>query len=188
MQIDRYNHLLFPRDSSNPTTGKEPSTGAATQAQPQPQTRIVPAGDKDTARNGSVVLKIQLPENGSPPNAGADAAVYSDGRKTGAAADQDADAQNMARNHQQAVDRNAGVFTQITLNRDGVLVAKQQPAASATKEPDFVALAVSAMREFSDEHERQKIRTVDANPAPAETPWTAFKGLQQIAAKLNVFA
>lgn len=188
MQIDRYNHLSFPRDSSNPaTSGKQPAPAAIAPALAKPQAAGDVARDGEGARNGSVVLKIQLPDSV------ADAAVYSHGRKIGATEDQDADAHCQARNHQQAVDRNSGVFTQIMLNKDGVLVARPQPAASA-REPDFVALAVSAMREFSDEHERQKVRSADANvapaanPTPAETPWTTLKGLQQFAAKLNVFA
>ncbi|MDO8287161.1 MAG: hypothetical protein Q7T69_19320 [Rhodoferax sp.] len=188
MQIDRYNHLLFPRDSSNPaTSGKQPAPAAIAPAQTKPQVAGDSARDGESARSGSVVLKIQVPDSV------ADAAVYSRGRKAGATEDQDSDAQGKAQNHQQALDRNAGVFTQITLNKDGVLVARPQPAASA-REPDFVALAVSAMREFSDEHERQKVRSADAqvapapNPTPADTPWTALKGLQQFAAKLNVFA
>lgn len=188
MQIDRYNHLLFPRDSSNPaTSGKQPAPAAIAPALAKPQVGSDPARDGQGVPSGSVVLKIQLPDSA------ADAAVYSHGRKTGATEDQDADAHSQARNHRQALDRHAGVFTQITLNKDGVLVARPQPAASA-REPDFVALAVSAMREFSDEHERQKVRSVGAhaapaaNPTPAETPWTARKGLQQFAAKLNVFA
>nr|WP_295781108.1 hypothetical protein [Rhodoferax sp.] len=69
---------------------------------------------------------------------------------------------------------------------------KAQPAASQDKQPDFVALAVSAMREYSDEHDRQKVRsttkTAAGTVAPTETHWSAFKGLQQIAAKFHVFA
>jgi hypothetical protein len=84
------------------------------------------------------------------------------------------------------VDRNAGIFTRITLNKDGVMVAKPQPAGEA-KQPDFVALAVSAMREFSDEADRQKAKSFDFSAAPAEIPWGRFKGLQQLAAKFNVF-
>ena len=188
MQIDRYNHLLFPRDSSNPaTSGKQPAPAAIAPALAKLQTADDAARDGVGARQRSVVLKIQLPDSV------ADAAVYSRGRKIATPVDQDADAHSKARGHQQALDRIAGVFTQITLNNDGVLVAKTQPASS-TKEPDFVALAVSAMREFSDEHDRQKVRSVDMNAtqapilAPVEAPWAALKGLQQFAAKLNVFA
>jgi hypothetical protein len=188
MQIDRYNHLLFPRDSNNPATnGKQPAPAAIAPALAKSQAAGVPARDGDVAQSGSVVLKIELSDSE------ANAAVYSNGRKTSTSDDADADAHNKARDHQLAVDRNAGVFTRLTLNKDGVLVGSQQ-AAPSTKEPDFVALAVSAMREFSDEHERQKVRTVGTHadsspsPVPTETPWTSLKGIQQFAAKLNLFA
>ena len=95
------------------------------------------------------------------------------------------DSESQAADHQRAVDRNAGVFTQITLNKDGVLVAKPQPAG---KQPDFVALAVSAMREFSDEADRLKAQSFDFNAPPAEMSWGSLKSLQQLAAKFNVFA
>nr|WP_295769732.1 hypothetical protein [Rhodoferax sp.] len=105
----------------------------------------------------------------------------------------DADTGTMSRDHQLAVDRNAGTLTQISLNKDGVLVArKAQPTTSQDKQPDFVALAVSAMREYSDEHDRQKVRSTTETPAatvaPTEAHLSAFKGLQQIAAKFHVFA
>ena len=69
---------------------------------------------------------------------------------------------------------------------------KTQPATAQDKRPDFVALAPSAVREYSDEHDRQKVRsaaeTAAVDALPIETHWSAFKGLQQITAKLNVFA
>ena len=195
MQIDRYNHLLFPRDANTgnnnipAATGKGVSASAGgVLAKPQ-ATTPTPVVARPTARSDSVVLNIQWPD-GDTANT-PDPGVYTNGRK--AAATGDADTSTMARDHQLAVDRNAGTFTQISLNKDGVLVAnKAQPAAAQDKQPDFVALAVSAMREYSDEHDRQKVRstteTAATAMAPTETQWSAFKGLQQIAAKLNVFA
>ena len=58
------------------------------------------------------------------------------------------------------------------------------------KQPDFVELAVSAMRKNNDENDRQKVRaaTADAAPVVAEPPWSPLKVLHHIAAKLNVFA
>lgn len=188
MQIDRYNHLQFPRDNAPASTGNESSAAAVAQGLTKPQARVS-AGptEQGVARSESVVLKIQWPDSMTSEAARGDAPVYSNARKAVARGDTDADSDNQAQEHQRAVDRNAGVFTQITLNKDGVLVAKPQAAAQA-KQPDFVALAVSAMREFSDEAERQKVRSFDFNEAPAEMPWNKLKGLQQLAAKFNVFA
>jgi hypothetical protein len=200
MQIDRYNHLLFPREANSgnsnnqAATGKDVSSSAAgtsgVLAKPRagvPATAVA----RVTQRPESVVLNIQWPDGdiANTPDPG----VYTNGRKAVTTVGTDADTGTMARDHQLAVDRNAGTFTQISLNKDDVLVAnKAQSAATQDKQPDFVALAVSAMREYSDEHDRQKVRstteTAAAAAAPTETHWSAFKGLQQIAAKLNVFA
>ena len=69
------------------------------------------------------------------------------------------------------------------------MIARPHPVAP-DKQADFVALAVPVMREYSDEHDRQKVRAApDATAAPAQqAPWSAIKGLQQVAAKPNAFA
>ena len=188
MQIDRYNHLQFPREANtgnNPAaTGKDAAPSAAGVLVKPPSGSAVPAAAvaRATGRLESVVLNIQWPDvdvANSP-----DPGVYTNGRKTTTSDRVDTDA--MAREHQLAVDRNAGIVTQIAVNKDGVLVARPHPAAPE-KQPDFVALAVSAMREYRDDPERQRLNTAQQAPAP-DTHWTALKGLQQIAAKLNVFA
>lgn len=196
MQIDRYNHLLFPRDANSGNndpvaTGKDVSSSVADGVLVKLQASTSAAVTaRATARPDSVVLNIHWPD-GDVANT-PDPGVYTNGRK--AVVSGAVDAGTMARDHQLAVDRNAGTFTQISLNKDGVLVAnKAQPAATQDKQPDFVALAVSAMREYSDEHDRRKVRTTTETAgatasARTETQWIAFKGLQQIAAKLNVFA
>lgn len=187
MQIDRYNHLLFPRDNAPTATGKEPASGAGASGVAQPQARVpaAVASEVGAARAESVVLKIQWPDDPATARNDADAGVYAPARK--AVPRDDADTDTQALDHQRALDRNTGVFTRLTVNKDGVLVAKPQAEA---RQPDFVALAVSAMREFSDEAERQKTQ---APAAAAEAPaggmaWGRLKDLQQLAAKFNVFA
>ena len=159
MQIDRYNHLLVPRDANsgnNPAAaGKDTASSGAGAAGTavKPQAGVAaPAAVQPTRRPEGVVLNIQWP--------GGDVANNPD----------------------------PGVYT-----NGGKLASRTHPAAP-DKQPDFVALAVSAMREYSDEHDRQKVRsTAEAGTTlpPAAQPevhWSALKGLQQIAAKLNVFA
>lgn len=203
MQVDRYNHLLFPRDatagsagntSNNPAaTGKESAATkagvAGLQAKPQPAAWGVQADARVAKRSESVVLKIQWPDGtGTKPT---DIPLYTPGRRMPAASEPDGNhASTMAREHQLAVDRQAqGGITPLAVSKEGVLVptkpaqaAEQQPA-----QPDFVALAVSALREYRDDPERQRVGTQPPVVA-AETHWSALKGLQQIAAKLNVFA
>ncbi|HPW28484.1 MAG TPA: hypothetical protein PLL01_03745 [Rhodoferax sp.] len=185
MQIDRFSHLQFPRHSM-PNASENESSGVPPRAglSKPPAQLPVPVADGILVRPDSVVMKVQLPENAS---ARASVAVYSDSRKPVSAGDTKADAETQAADHQCAIDRNAGVYTQITLNKDGVLVAKSQ-MAGASKQPDFVALAVSAMREFSDEAERQKTQSIGAAASAVERPWGGLKGLQHLAAKFKVFA
>ena len=135
-------------------------------------------------RPDGVVLKIQWPDGtGAKP---VDVPLYTPGRRMPAA--EEADTAVTARGHQLAVGTNAGIVTQISL-KDGVLIARPHPVAP-DKQADFVALAVPVMREYSDEHDRQKVRAApDATAAPAQqAPWSAIKGLQQVAAKPNAFA
>jgi len=190
MQIDRYNHLLFPRDNAPTATGNGSASGALASGVEQPQARVpsAVASEVGATHTGSVVLNIQWPDDPATARNRGEAAVYSPVRK--AVGRDDADADDQIQAHQRALDRNAGVFTQLTVNQDGVLVAKPQATLDA-KQPNFVALAVSAMREFSDEAERQK--TMQAPPAteqasPAATGWGKLRDLQQLAAKFNVFA
>ena len=142
MQIDRYNHLQFPRDTTSGASARESSSAAALAAAPTLSKPPAPVDTPDPAvvPPEGVVLKIQWPDRASAEAARANAVVYSDTRK------------------------------------------------AVPKQPDFVALAVSAMREFSDEAERQKGQSFDVNAAAPEMPWTRLKGLQQLAAKFNVFA
>ena len=148
MQIDRYNHLLFPRDNTSASTGKESSATAGAQGGGSLPARLpLAAGEPVALRAEGVVLKIQRPDT---------AAIRSEGS---------------------------------VYNKDGVLSARAQPAAQ-DKQPDFVALAVSAMREFSDEAERLKAALP---PAATEGPtagmgWGKLQGLQQLAARFKAFA
>jgi hypothetical protein len=188
MQIDRYNHLQYPRNNTPVASDAEPSGVAQRAGLTKPQGQLpASAPEGQQHRPESVVLQVQFPGGGASPVVRADAAVYTDGRKSNAGGDAQVDRESQAAIHQQAVDRNAGIFTRIKLSKDGVLVAKPQPGGDA-KQPDFVALAVSAMREFSDEAERQKAQSYDFNAPPVEMSWGRVKSLQQLAAKFNVFA
>jgi hypothetical protein len=188
MQIDRFNHLQIPSHNMPGASENESSGVPSRVGLTKPQSQLTAPAPEDAAVLAhSVVLKIQFPDGGATQTDRSDVVVYADSRKSVATAGAQTDSASLAANHQRAMDRNAGIFTQITLNKDGVMVAKSQPAGEA-KPPDFVALAVSAMREFSDEAERQKVQSFDFNAAPAEIPWGRLKGLQQLAAKFNVFA
>ena len=130
----------------------------------------------------SVVLSIQS-KAGAP--ADANAPVYTPKPKLEAASD-DGDADRRAEQHKQAVDRQAGVQTRITVNKDGILVTKPAVASTAVRPTgnDFVSHAVSAMRDYADEMERLK----SARSASEGASTAAVRALQQITNKLKAFA
>ncbi len=191
MQIDRYSHLQFPLDNAANATGRDATSTApgATAGKSQPRPAVLQPQQPASVRTESVVLKIQWPDGPSIGTLPGDAPVYSKA-STAVTTPDTLTPDSQLQDHLRAVDRNAGVFTKMSVSKDGVLVATPQPATQA-KAPDFVALAVSAMREFSDENDRQKARASAESAAQAPTPEPArgaLKGLQQLAAKFNVFA
>jgi hypothetical protein len=188
MQIDRFNHLQIPSQNMPSASENESSSVSSRVGLTKPQSQLIaPASEDAAVLSNSVVLKIQFPNGGATQADHSEVAVYTDSRKSLATAGTTTDSASLAANHQRAMDRNAGIFTQITLSKDGVMVAKPQPTGEA-KPPDFVALAVSAMREFSDEAERNRAQSFDFSATPVELPWGKLKGLHQLAAKFNVFA
>jgi hypothetical protein len=189
MQIDRQNYLLFPHDNAPTAAGNGAASGAAAPAAGQPHARApaTVASEVGVAHAASAVLNIQWPDDPVTVRNRGEAPVYSPVRK--AVGRDDADVDGQAQAHQRALERNSGVFTQLTVNKDGVLVAKAQ-ASAESKQPDFVALAVSAMREFSDEAERVKAAQPPAAEAPpSATGWGKLKDLQhQFASRFKALA
>lgn len=192
MQIDRLNHLLFPPDSSPASAGKDAASAAGGHAKPAAagaRQNLPTVVDRTAHQPASVVLKIQSKAIEGTPDAAVDTPVYSDGRKTAHGATDASDEAQKAHEHQQALHRNAGVLTRMSVDKDGVLVvAKPHTAASAeatAASTDFVSMAVSTMREFADETARQK---ADAANASADAPGGKLKGLQHLAARFHLFA
>ncbi|MBT9505440.1 hypothetical protein [Rhodoferax sp.] len=97
------------------------------------------------------------------------------------------DLANMSLEKQLAYGRDRGVFTKIALNKDGVLIAKPDPAPHANA-PEFVASAVTTMRDFEEGIALLKGNPTDKGAKVAEAFSEKFKHLQQAAARLNVFA
>ncbi len=204
MSIDRLHHLRFPVDLGPVARSTEPvpldPTGLGTVADseaPEAKTAgIKTAAPRLTARvptlseriepaQVSVVVNIQ--SNAQINAAVAEPVVYGNTRKVAAPADEDADLAAMEAAHQRAQERSANAVTALKVDADGIVVARQ---------PDFVSVAVSAMREFKDEAERQKRyaqASLAAMPAPIATESTSataspLRGLQQLASRLNLFA
>jgi hypothetical protein len=195
MQVDRLNHLLFPPDSA-PAPLKKPSA-AATQANSQPnshataqasaRSRAPTLVDRVLPPQASVVLKLQPDRLASADLAPIDAAVYSDARKNVPVASDQVNLDKMQQEHQLALGRNAGIFTKMAVDKDGILVAKPNSAAS-TGPSDFVTRAVLAMRELHSENENKKSSASSLANVPESAPLPKLNSLQQLAARFKTFA
>jgi hypothetical protein len=191
MQIGHLNHLNFPKGSklpfsANTDDGTTAANGAATPGvgTSAPAPELTPPPDAP-----GVVLKLQ--SDAATASACLEKwQVYTDGRKAAANGDThgDSDIDRMAKQYNEAMLRNTGSATQLTVDKDGVLVAG---AASATqaKPKDFVTFAVSAMRDYADEQARLKA----ASPTSASTSVAALiprslAEVQKLASRFKLFA
>jgi hypothetical protein len=191
MQIGLLNQLSFPSGSKQPLAGNtddsapDAASGALSSAPARARHVAMPVATPVQDASG-VILKIQSDTRGAAAVALPADLVYSDGRKDAGVQDADSDAARMQAEHSQALQRSAGSATQLSVDNEGVLVAK--PAA-ATQGRDFVSFAVSAMRDYADEQERLK----SANPAPSGASAAALlpRGLAEVhklAARFKLFA
>ena len=191
MQIGLLNHLNFPKGGSQPLSAntddsKAATDGAATPNLGAPIPALTPAQDAP-----GVVLKLQS-DQASAGAAVAKGLVYSNGRKVAGGGDADndtdGDIDRMAAKHSEAVLRNAGSTTMLTVDKDGVLVAGAAPRANA-KPHDFVTLAVSAMRDYADEQARLKAssQTSDSPSAASLIP-RSLAEVQKLASRFKLVA
>ena len=191
MQIGLLNHLNFPKGSNQPLSAntddsKAAADGTATPSLGAPAPALAPAQDAP-----GVVLKLQGDK--AAASAGlANGLVYSNGRKAAGRGDANSDAEGdierMAAQHSEAVLRNAGSSTKLTLDKEGVLVAGA--ASSAHSKPqDFVTFAVGAMRDYADEQERLKAsaQTSDGPPVASLIP-RSLAEVQKLASRFKLFA
>lgn len=208
MSIDRLHHLRFPADLGPVARSTEPvpadptglgtvadseapeAKAAGTQAAaPRLTARVPTLSERIEPVQVSVVVTIQ--SDAQINAAAAEPVVYGNTRKVAAPVNDEADLAAMEVAHQRALERtqarSANAITPLKVDADGIVVVRQ---------PDFVSVAVSAMREFKDEAERQKryAQASLASPvAPIATVSTSasaspLRGLQQLASRLNLFA
>ncbi len=168
MQIIRTDHLnlQFPGTSTQPNASN-------------PLPSVAPAGK---AAPSAPVAPLA-------PQAPVEGVIYT-GSGIAAAPDADADfadLDNMSLENQLAYGRNKGVFTKITLSKDGVLVAKPLGGPSG-KSRDFAASAAATMKDFEEGIASLKKHSADAGDKTNHSLAGKFKSLQQLTAKLNVFA
>jgi hypothetical protein len=189
MQIGQLNHLDFPKSSKQSLAANsgdastDAALGTTTPGQGVAVRQLTPAEDAP-----GVILTLQK-ENTATPGVGlANGLVYDNGRKTTASSDADGDADRMAAQYNQALQRTAGSTTRLTVDKDGVLVAGATATAD-TKPADFVTFAVSAMRDYADEQERLKSSTqTSASTSAASIIPRSLAEVQKLASRFKLFA
>jgi len=97
------------------------------------------------------------------------------------------DLDNMSLENQLEFGRNKGVFTKITLSKDGVLVAKPHGGSHAPS-AGFAASAAATIKDFEEGIASLKKHAPDGSDKSSNAMLGRFKSLQQLTAKLNVFA
>ena len=177
MQIDRLTHqplLADPR--TNLGTEDRAGTDALAPTAAGTATPTARAGDAATNASG---VRLRL--------VGANAAVplYNRSGMRNTVSSDDVSPDAMAQRHQQALARQRPAAPALTVDATGILVAKPRTAFSA-RESDFVALAVSAMRDFRDSAEQTKAAV---GSEPTAQPSAGLRsGLAHLAARFKAFA
>jgi hypothetical protein len=98
------------------------------------------------------------------------------------------DLKSMTLKDQLQYGRNMGVFTKISVRHEGALATapRQEPLGSSAE--GFVTSAVNTMKDFEDGLAALKMHSPDARTQSTDFLTARFRGLQNAAAKLNVFA
>lgn len=155
MQIGSYNPLILP-GSANTAGKKDDADKARTLADAAAEAAVrvadataVPEATPEQEAAG-VVLSIQSDGSTLPKDL-----VYGNARQAATPGPDEADTAAMAQRYNAALERNAGSNTNLSVDSNGVLLAKPVSAGEA-KAQAFVHNAVTAMRDYADAQERQK--------------------------------
>ena len=198
MQIGQLNHLKYPKGSELPLPTSA-GDGSATAAEGSAKRGLGAAVRQTTPAQDAPGVVLKLQSGTSAAQGLARGLVYSDGRKTVGASQADAvsETERNALQHSQALQRSATASTNLSVDKDGVLVALPAVDAEAkAKDKDkaqspeaFVHHAVSAMREYADEQERLKTagRSADSASQAGLIP-RGLDQVQKLAARFKLFA
>jgi hypothetical protein len=193
MQIGHLNHLNFPKGSNLPLSANTDDSTAAADGKRAPGLGVTaPAPELTLAQDAPGVVVTIQGEAATASAALTKGLVYTNARKAAGHSDAnskgDSDIDRMAQQHNDAVLRNAGNATRLTVDKDGVLVAGVAPAAS-TKPQDFVTFAVTAMRDYADEQERLKADSQNsASLTAASLIPRSLAEVQKLASRFKLFA
>ena len=210
MQIERLNYLVFPPESKPPAGAKDTSTSKSatppvlsTPTLARPSIPVLNDRVEDAIAPSAVVI-ISTPIAKPKDIANTAAPYYSrEGKTSAPPATPNLEAMEQAhqRATERASERSASAVPQLSLDKDGIMVARPlvsdtshatSPTGSAFShihpQGDFVSLAVSAMRQFKDDTERQNRYATALVPTPPEGPVGPLRSLQQLASRFNLFA
>lgn len=195
MQIGSYNPLTF-LSGSAPATGKADDADARAAAKAAADAAGNVTGDaaapEVTPEQEAAGVLLTLKSDATGGALAADL-VYGNVGKTASTTSTDAladaDTEAMAQRYSQAMANNAGNSTSLSVDANGVLLAKPVSAGEA-KAQAFVHNAVNAMRDFADAQERQKTSssaTGDSTTASA-IPRSLADVQQKLAARFKMFS
>ena len=139
----------------------------------------VPGAGGDAAINASGVRLRLVGDNAAVP-------LYNRSGTRNTVSNDDVSPDAMAQRHQQARARQRPAAPALTVDATGILVAKPRTAFSA-RESDFVALAVSAMRDFPRQR-RTDQRPLSAPGRQRSQRRAARRTWRTLAARFKAFA
>jgi hypothetical protein len=138
-----------------------------------------------------VILKLQSDGSTTTGLVKPQDMVYSNASKVQAS--QDSDADQMAAQHQLALERSKAAPTRLSVDKNGLLVANagvDQTTGEADSPPkDFVTFAVKAMRDYAANQDRLKAIAEQSSHVSATALLARGLGdVQKLAAKYKLFA
>lgn len=178
MQIGRFEPTTFSPTTGQPSTAPNGQAPSQTSASETPAGAISHTGDVKQSTPGAIL------HLSSPADKNSASYVYSKGASI---VEPKLSLDNMTLDHQLALGKQHGVFTKITLGKDGILQTQANRFANAPTPQEFVASAVTAMQDFQEGIALLKEQTTPANH-PHHFLSDGLRNLQQVAARLNVFA
>ena len=192
MQIGLLNHLSFPSTATPPASASVADDSANATATSDAAASVASASASGTnaaaAPNGASAILTLGSADATASTAGL---VYSNTSAPAGSSVSDTD--RMAAQYQQALARNNGVSTRLSVGKDGVLQASSSssaPATTASKPEDFVTFAVKAMRANADalEQAQAQASATQASSAPGSLISRSLGDMQKLAARFNLFS
>src|SRR5450830_667502 len=169
MQINRSNNLLF-LPASSPQTSIKPTPVVSPVVTPVPAEVQVAPAESSAAKEAAVTYSSSgfVEKKYTTP---ADLTNLRD----------------MTLSNQLEVGKKMGVFTKITLSKDGVLVAKPD-LSRAVNSPEFVASAVTTIKDFQDVIAVLKDCSPQSSSKASALLSGSLRNLQNVATRFHVFA